>query len=187
MSIQRIYIKNMVCPRCIEAVREIFVSFGYPSANVLLGAVEIKDDLIDLSSLEENLSERGFELIREKDEELLVKTKSAVIQLIHYLDENPNLMNSAWLEEHLNERYQKISKHFSKKTGQTLEKYIIQHKIERAKELISYDQLSVKEIATKIGYKSVAHLSRQFKDLTKMSITEYKNSNVSTRINLDKI
>lgn len=177
----------MVCPRCIEAVRDILGSIGHPNVEVELGVAIVPQEDLDLNSLAIMLKERGFELIKDKDEELLVKTKSAVVQLIHYLDENPSVMNSVWLENNLEENYQRISKNFSKMSGQTLEKYIIQHKIERAKELISYHDLSLEEITRKIGYKSLSHLSKQFKEVTKMSLTEYKNSSTSDRIELDKI
>lgn len=189
MKSKRIYIiKNMVCQRCIEAVEEIFNKHPTDKTNVVLGKVEtlILEDFDD-ELLANNLRERGFEVVKSKEEILLEKTKVAVVKLVHYLSENPNITTSVWLEKELGESYQKISRTFSKVNNITLEKFIIQHKVEKTKELIQYGQLSFEDIACNLGYKSLSHLSAQFKDLAGMSLSEFKKSENRKRNKLEDL
>lgn len=181
-------IKHMVCQRCIEAVEEIFEASNAELKAIDLGEVTALVAMdFDDEALAQNLEKRGFELVEDKEEVLVEKTKAAIVKLVHYLESKPNLTNSVWLEEELSESYQKISRTFSKITDTTVEKYLILQKIERAKELISYHELSFDEISFKLGYKSLSHLSNQFKEITGFSLTQYKNDQNQSRTKIDEI
>lgn len=178
----------MVCPRCIEAVTEVCEQFELEILEIQLGSVEVLvPDNLNEKALVETFRNRGFDLVVSKDEILVEKTKAAIVKLVHVMEETPVLTNSSWLEEELNESYQKISKTFSKLTGTTIEKYLISHKIERTKEFIQYGELSFEEIAMKLGYKSLSHLSKQFKEVENLSLTEYKKNHLSDRNSLEKL
>lgn len=178
----------MVCPRCIEAVEEIFAGLNLSIKEISLGVVKTFVPIsFDDTSLIEVLQSRGFDLVKSKEEILVEKTKAAIVKLVHQLEENPLITNSVWLEDELQENYQKISRTFSSITNTTLEKYLILHKIERAKELIQYNQLAFEAIAYKLGYKSLSHLSNQFKEVENMSLSEFKKRHESNRKGLEDI
>jgi len=181
-------IKNMVCQRCIEAVVEVFQQLEISPSKVELGKVEtlVSDDFNE-DNLAAKLQSRGFDLVKSKEEVLVEKTKAAIVKLVHYLEENPLVTNSIWLENELNENYQKISKNFSALTGLTLEKYLISHKMEKVKELIQYRELSFEHIALKLGYKSLSHLSKQFKEVEKLSLTDFKKNKPKDRNKLENL
>ena len=178
----------MVCPRCIEAVEEIFLNLNMANSDVQLGIVKTTlPENFDEEILLKELQARGFDLVKSKEEVLAEKTKAAIVKLVHQLEENPLITTSVWLEKELNESYQKISRNFSLLTGHTLEKYLILHKIERVKELIQYNQLTFESIAFKLGYKSLSHLSNQFKEIENVSLSEFKKNNESNRKGLEDI
>ena len=178
----------MVCQRCIEAVVEVFEQLNETPTKIELGKVEtlVQDDFDELV-LADKLQARGFDLVKSKDEILVEKTKAAIVKLIHILEENPLITNSVWLEKELDENYQKISRTFSKTTGITVEKFLISHKIERVKELIQYKELSFEEIANKLGYKSLSHLSKQFKEIENISLSDFKKNKANERNKLENL
>lgn len=183
-----LYIKNMVCPRCISAVEGVFENLNIPVKSVVLGQVTPKETL-NSSVVEEvrhNLKGLGFELIDDKRKQLVEQIKSVIVQSVHHKDDEPLKKNlSDILSEEVGYEYKYLSTLFSEMTGTTIEKFQIKHKIERVKELIAYDQLSLKEIAFQLGYSSEAYLSNQFKKVTGFSPTHFKQ--IGKRTSLDKI
>lgn len=177
---EKIYIKHMVCPRCIKAVDEVFRAKGIFPVSVELGLVQIeKGDLMKdaLEEIRDKLSRDGFELIDDKKSLLLEQVKTKVIDTIHHSGKIDLQINwSSFLADVLDTDYNTISHLFSAVEGITLEHYIILQKIEKVKELIFYDELSIKEISFRLGYSSVAHLSSQFKKVTGFTPTQFKKS-----------
>lgn len=186
-----INIKNMVCPRCISAVQGIFDELGVKVDAVHLGQASISKELNpeQLSKLDKLLLQNGFERIDDKKAKLLESIKTAVIDHIHHQDHfSLNVNWSDFLSEKLGYDYQYLSVLFSSVAGITLEQYVIKQKIEKVKEYLIYDQLSVKEIAFKLGYSSVAHLSSQFKKVTGMTPSTFKQSrDLDARQSLDSL
>jgi AraC-like DNA-binding protein len=181
-------IKNMVCDRCIQTVKRILKDNNLQVQAIQLGEVVVKEEdaIIPKERLEWQLRDVGFELIYNKDEQLVALTKAALIELLREIESgNINLKLSVLLAERLGTSYQTISRTFSSVTGETIEKYFLKLKIERVKELISYDELTLSEIAWKLGYSSVQHLSTQFKTVTGFTVSQYKDSEASNRQELD--
>lgn len=187
-------IKNMVCDRCIMVVDEVLRGRGFRVDDVQLGEAVISPppDAEELAGLEQELGMKGFELVRERREELATAVKS---ELINYLDlvvshqENatrPPLL-SAYLAGKLHRSYATLSRSFTASEGITIEKYLIRLRIERVKELLSYDELTLSQIAWRLGYSSVQHLSGQFRQVVGMPVSQYKNSGASSRRQLDNI
>ncbi len=189
---QSIHIKNMVCDRCIMVVDQIFKEAGVDTANITLGEVTLASVGIteqQQEAIDTSLIKSGFERIDDKKSRLLEQMKASVIEVIHHHEAFENNINwSVYLSEKLHYDYNYLSSLFSSITGITLEQYIIRQKVEKVKELLFYDELSVKEIAYKLGYSSVAHLSSQFKKVTGLTPTAFKESRQTTTRNpLDKI
>jgi len=190
MSKSVLHIKNMVCPRCISAVENTFTKLNIPFAKVELGKAEvnINEENIDFITLDKELKEIGFELIYTNSDKIIEQIKNLVIEFIYnYEDKEIKVNFSDYLSENLKYDYSHISKIFSDREGLTIEKYIILQKIERVKELISYNQLNFSEIAFKLNYSSPAHLSKQFKEVTGQTLSQYKNSKNKQRSTLDKV
>jgi len=186
----RFFIKNMVCNRCIMVVQQVFQGLNHPPVHISLGEVEtatpIEND--ELDSLREKLTGFGFELIDDAKSQLIEKIKTLVIELIRYKNEEDIKVNySAYIESKLNKDYNYLSNLFSEVTGTTIEKYIINQKIERVKELLVYDELSLSQIAWKLGYCSVSALSAQFKKITGLTPKHFKHIKDNKRIPLDKV
>ena len=175
-----LYIKNMVCQRCVQAVGEALSSIGLHAIKIELGEVHVKEpDLSQeqLAALDKALEERGFERIDDRKGRLIESIKNKVIKMIHHADHVDRKYNwSTQLAEELNYDYNYLSNLFSSVEGITLEHYIIRQKIEKVKELLFYDELSLSEISHKLGYSSVAHLSGQFKKITGLTPSELKKS-----------
>lgn len=184
-------IKNMVCDRCIRTVREALEKAGEQVMHADLGRVAINNEPDEqrLQELARLLEANGFELIGDRKEALVDYMKTLVIEEVQHLKgRKPEGMNfSEFLAQKTGYEYSYISHLFSSETGQTLEQYIIAQRIEKAKEWLSYNELSVSEIAWKLGYSSVAHLSNQFKKVTGLSPAAFKNSKEMRRIPLDKV
>jgi AraC-like DNA-binding protein len=178
----------MVCNRCIMAVEDILKRNGLEAIHISLGEVVLSTEEVD-SSIYQILSKDfmaiGFELIEDKKTVLVEKVKAAIIALVHEKDANLKTNLSGYLNEKLHEDYTVLASSFSTLTGNTIEKYFIQQKLERAKELISYGELTLSEIAFQLNYSSVAHLSAQFKKELGITPTAFKNK--SDRKTLDKI
>lgn len=184
-------IKNMVCDRCISTIREIFNSLGIEIQSIQLGTVvttgiEPNQDLV--STLNDILVKAGFEVIEDKNEKISNEIKSLMISLVRsdeHLIEKFKL--SEYLSEKLGKDYNSLSATFSSTESSTIEKYFIIQKIEYVKELLEYNELTLSEIAYKIGYSSVSHLSSQFKNVTGVTPTEYKTLPAKDRLPLDKL
>ena len=184
------YIKNMVCNRCIMVVQQVFERLGYPPARIALGEVETAKPIRDeaLAELRQSLIGFGFELIDDTKSQLIEKIKTLVIELIRYKKEEEIKVNySAYIESKLNRDYTYLSNLFSEVTGVTIEKYIINQKIERVKELLVYDELTLSEIAWELGYSSAAYLSVQFKKVTGLTPGHFKQIKDNKRKPLDEV
>ena len=175
-----LYIKNMVCNRCVLVVNQELEKLGLHPEKVSLGEVELKEDHLSeqvLNQLDSSLSSLGFERMDDRKAKLIESIKNKVINLIHHSDPKNRKFNwSTLLAEALHHDYNYLSSLFSSVEGITLEQYIIRQKIERVKELLFYDELNLSEIADELGYSSVAHLSGQFKKVTGLTPSELKKS-----------
>jgi AraC-like DNA-binding protein len=166
----------MVSNRCKMMVKDELKKLGLHYIIVDLGVVEIMEDINDETRtlLKSNLLESGLELMDDKRAILIEKVKNVIIQMIHYADEPIKVTFSEYLSEKLNQNYTYLANLFSEVQGTTIEQFMILHKVERIKELIIYDELNITEIAWKMNYSSVAHLSTQFKKVTGLSPSHFK-------------
>jgi len=185
----KIFIKNMVCNRCISAVSKIFEDAGIDAAKINLGEVELKSVISEetLRKIENSLSENGFERIKDSSVQLTEKIKNLIITEISNLDISENFVLSEFLSSQLHKDYSLISKTFSQNENVTLEQYYILQKIEKVKEILFYNEFTLTEISAKLGYKSVQHLSAQFRNITGFSPTEFKKLKINNRKALDLI
>ncbi len=181
----------MVSNSCIKLVKQDLEQTGFIEVlHIELGLAEIQFDaqVINFQGIDALLKRNGFELLNDKNARLVEQIKTSVIQLVYYGNNNSSIMrNSDFLSEKLAHTYLHLSKVFSERTGTTLEKYIILIKIEKIKELISYDQLTLSEIAYEMGYSSVQYLSNQFKQITGYTVSSYKSLKNKDRRTLDSI
>lgn len=184
-----IHIKNMVCPRCIVAVSSILEELGIPHTSVKLGEVELVSALgsKEKNTLSKKLRDAGFSLINDRKSQLIEQMKSLVVLKIHHSHEELDIKWPDFISDRLNLDYKYLSSLFSSVESITFEQYIINQKIERVKELIAYNELSLSEIAFKLNYSSVAYLSNQFKKVTGMTPSLFKNSVNRNRKSLDEI
>lgn len=184
-----LHVKNMVCPRCVMVVRQTLEELGFKVVEVELGqAVVQTDESIPLDQVEEKFKEYGFELIRGRHRQLVEQIKTLLIRYVQkseHAEESPKLSN--YLSKELHQNYSSLSSAFSESEDTTIEKYVIHLKIERVKELLSYGEMTLSEIAYRLNYSSVAYLSNQFKQITGMSVTDYKKARDSFRKPLDGI
>jgi len=185
----RIYIKNMVCDRCKMAVRSEFEQLGLLPLSVELGEVELSRELTETEKqqVSTRFEELGFELIDDKKSQLIERVKNLIIELIHHSDENLNVNLSDYLTQHIPLEYNYVSHLFSEIDGTTIEKFYITQRIERVKELLVYDELSLSEIAYQMGYSSVAYLSAQFKKVVGHTPSQFKNNKELKRKPLDQL
>jgi AraC-like DNA-binding protein len=179
----------MVCTRCKAAVKSELKNLGLHYSYVDLGEAEILEELTDdlHSKLSEALIKNGLELMNDKKSILVEKIKTTIIELIHYTDDQIKVNLSDYLSEKLNYNYTYLSNLFTETKGVTIEKYYLSHRIEKAKELLVYDELNLSEIAYKLHYSSVAHLSNQFKKMTGLTPSHFKNLKHKKRITLGKL
>lgn len=166
----------MVCSRCKMVVKTELIKSGFHPLDVKLGEVEIQEELNEENKkqLNQTLLSFGFELIDDKKYRLIEKIKNTIIELVHYSDEQLKTNFSEHIAQKLHHDYNYLSNLFSDIEGTTIEKYFISQKIEKVKELIVYDELSLSEIAIKMNYSSVSHLSKQFKKITGLTPTHFK-------------
>jgi YesN/AraC family two-component response regulator len=185
----KLFIKNMVCNRCIMVVQSELEHAGYPPLKVQLGEAELKEELS--ADQREKLGSRmkvlGFEIIDDSRGKLIEKIKQTIIQLVHHSRENLRMNYSDYIASQLNRDYGYLSGLFSEVEGITIEKYIIQQKIEKVKELLVYNELTLSEIAYQMGYSSVAHLSGQFKKITGLTPSHFKQVKENKRKPIDLI
>lgn len=183
-----LHIKNMVCSRCQKVVRRELESLGLHPLTVELGQVTLqeKEEDIDKNALEKSLAMHGFGLLDDKKAKVIEKIKRTIIETVHH-GSSANSNYSTILSQQTQLDYTYLSSLFSSNEGVTIEKYIILQRIERVKELLIYDELSLKEIAYQLGYSSVAHLSNQFKKITGITPSSYKKLQENNRKPLDEI
>lgn len=185
----KLYIKYMVSNRCKMMVKEEFKKLGLHFILVDLGEIEIMEELTEdqKTTLKEALLVSGLELMDDKKAILIEKIKNVIIEMIHHTEEIIKTNFSDYLSEKLNHDYTYLSNLFSEVQGITIAQFIINHKIERIKELIIYDELSITQIAWKMNYSSVAHLSNQFKKTTGLSPSHFKQMRDLRRIPIEDI
>ena len=185
----KLYIKNMVCSRCKMMVKSVLEKAGLQPVSVYLGEVEIKEtpDSAQLKQLKSSLNDLGFELIDDQKSRLIEQIKTLIIRHIHHTETQSPLKLSALLASKLNYDYVYLSNLFSAVEGTTIEKYYIAQRIEKAKELLVYNELSLSEIAFQLGYSSVAYLSSQFKQVTGMTPSVFKTLQGNKRRNIEDI
>jgi len=185
----KIYIKYMVSTRCKIVVKEELKKLGLHFILVELGEVEIMENISteQVGQLKVALNHSGLELIDDKRAILIEKIKAVITEMIHYSDELPKVNYSEYISRKLDYDYTYLSNLFSEVRGITIQQYIIVHKIERAKELILYDELNLTEISYKLHYSSVAHLSNQFKKVTGLSPSHFRNLKDRRRSPIEEI
>lgn len=184
----KLYIKYMVSNRCKMLVREELKKLGLHFI-VNMGEVEIMENITDeqREQIRLALRESGLELMDDKKAMLIEKIKTIIIEMVHYTDELPKSNFSDYLSEKLNHDYTYLANLFSEYQGTTIEKFIIIHKIERVKELIIYNEVNLTEIAWMMHYSSVAHLSNQFKKITGLTPSHFKQLKVKSRSPIEDI
>jgi len=185
----KLFIKYMVSNRCKMAVKEELKKLGLHFILVELGEVDIMEVLTkdQLEQLKAGLLVSGLELMDDKRSVLIEKIKNAVIEMVHHSEEGLKINFSNYLSEKLNHDYTYMANLFSEVQGTTIAKFIISHKIERIKELMIYDELNITEIAWKMNYSSVAHLSNQFKKVTGLSPSHFKQLKDKRRSPLEEV
>lgn len=179
----------MVCRHCVDAVERLLASHGIEDAEVTLGLARIPDsemDKLPLEKFDEELAADGFERIVDRNAMIVENIKKIIIRHVRIERDCP-LNLSACLEKHMDISYDTASRIFSANEGRTIEKYFIAQKIELVKELMSYNQMSVSEIADLTGYSSVSHLSRQFKEFTGLTPSQYLRQGLNDRIPISQI
>lgn len=184
-----LYIKYMVSNRCKQAVKEDLKRLGLHFIVVDLGEVEIMESLTESQRevLKMTLHSSGFELMDDKRAILIEKIKNAIIELVHNAEEGIKTNFSDYLSEKLDHNYTYLANLFSEVQGTTIEQFMISHKIEKIKELIIYGELNISEIAWKMNYSSVAHLSNQFKKMTGLSPSHFKQLKEKRRRPFDEM
>lgn len=185
----KLYIKYMVSIRCKMMVKSELEKLGLHYGSVELGDVEVKENITaeQRNRLKTALLRSGLELMDDQKAMLIEKIKNVIVEMVHYADDPPKTNFSDYLSEKLDYDYTYLANMFSETTGTTIEKYIIAHKIERVKELLLYDELNLSEISYKLNYSSVAHLSNQFKKVTGLTPSFFKQLKRKKRITLDNV
>ncbi len=180
----------MVCPRCIKVVTEELQRLGQPVLNVSLGEALLEEEPSEkgLALIKHALSANGFELLEDKKTEVAEQIKHTIIELIRSGGAEHLQVNlSDYLAKTLDKDYTYLSSLFSAEEGTTIARYVVLQKVERCKELLSYEELTLSQIADRLGYSSVAHLSNQFKQITGQTPSEYKKDTAHPRKPLDKV
>jgi AraC-like DNA-binding protein len=170
-------------------VASVLETLGLAYKSIELGEIQLVEPISESEreALKTELHRSGLELMDDKKVMLIEKAINIIVEMVHYSDEFPNVNFSTFLSEKLNQDYHKIAELFSRTKGITIEQFIILHKIERVKELIMYDELSLTEISYKLHYSSVAHLSNQFKKVTGLTPTFFKSLSKKNRKNLEDL
>lgn len=185
----KLYIKYMVSIRCKMMVKSELDKLGLKYGIVDLGEVEVKEQITDQQreQLKTALLKSGLVLMDDKKAMLIEKIKNIIVEMVHYEDELPKTKNSDYISEKLGHDYTYLANLFSEATGITIEQFIIAHKIERVKELLLYDELNLTEISYRLNYSSVAHLSNQFKKVTGLTPTFFKQLKRKRRTPLEDV
>lgn len=179
----------MVSLRCKMLVKEELNKLGLKYLTIELGSVDVLEGMSETQRLllRENLLKSGLVLLDDKKSILIERIKNLVIEMIHYTDELPTTKYSEYISAKLGYDYTYLANTFSEVKGITIQQYIILHKIEKVKELLLYDELSLTEISNKLNYSSVAHLSAQFKKITDLTPTFFKQLKQSRKQNHEDI
>ena len=179
----------MVCNRCILLVQNELDKLGIEANNIKLGEITLKKDLTtkEREALENVLDPLGFQVIDDKKSRMIEKIKNVIIDLVHHQDNDVKTNLSDVLSDALHNDYNYLSNLFSDIEGTTIEKYFIAQKVEKVKELLVYDELSLSEIADRMNYSSVAYLSNQFKKVTGLTPSHFKQIREDKRKPLDKV
>lgn len=188
-AMMKLYIKYMVSLRCKIMVREELKKLGINYVVVDLGVVELFEDISEeqCEQFGKNLHKLGLELLDDKKTILVERVKNVIIEMIHYSDELPKINYSEYICEKLGYNYTYLSNLFTEVKGITLQQYIIMHRIERAKELLLYDELNISEISYRLQYSSVAHFSNQFRKITGLNPSFYKKLKQKRKGNLEDL
>lgn len=181
----------MVCDRCVMTVRQVLEDLGHKVESVKLGQAEISEQLNEeqLNTTDKKLREKGFELIKENSKALVEQVKTELINYLEHIEkeEEPKKL-SEYLSEQLHHNYSYMSNQFSAQEDLTIEQHLIHLKIERVKELLTYEEMTLSEIAWKLNYSSVQYLSNQFKKVTGETVSHFrKHMNAGSRQSLDAI
>ncbi|MBC6990907.1 MULTISPECIES: helix-turn-helix domain-containing protein [Hymenobacter] len=189
MKTTLLHIKNMVCPRCIEAVHHLLEQAGYRPTQVTLGQAQLdRTTPADPAAVAPMLREAGFDLLMGRGEQLTEQIKGALAEYLEHLrTARMPLTTSAFLTDRFAATYSHLSKVFSRTANLTIEKYLIRLKIERVKEMLSYGELTLSEIADQMRYSSGQHLSNQFRQVTGRSVSEFRRDMMPKRLSLDKL
>lgn len=186
---ETVYVKNMVCQRCVMVVGQLLQQVGAAAAEIRLGEIDLARpmSLPQRDEFKHLLQEAGFEWIDDKKSRLIAQMKAEIVRWVHYTDRPPHVNLSEWLSRTLNCDYSYLSGLFSEVEGTTIEKYFILQKVEKVKELLVYDELTLSEIAFQLHYSSAAHLSSQFKKVTGLTPSHFKQIKENRRLPLDKV
>jgi len=179
----------MVCGRCKMVVKSEFEKLGLHTTSVELGEVELQDPITESQKeiLLKNLQTLGFDFIDDKKSKTIEKIKNLIVDLVHHKNNDLKVNLSDYLVENLNQDYSTLSNLFSEVENTTIEKYFISQKIEKVKELLIYNELSLSEIADMLNYSNVAHLSNQFKKITGFTPTYFKQLKDKKRIQIENL
>lgn len=178
----------MVCNRCKMVVQNEITKIGLHPVHVELGEAEVEEITAEQKTiLSQNLQSFGFELIDDKKSRLIEKIKNEIVKLVHHNGEQPKVNFSEHISRQLNHDYNYLSNLFSDVEGTTIEQYFIAQKIERVKELLVYDELSLSEISVQMNYSSVSHLSKQFKKVTGLTPSHFKELKERKRTPIEEL
>jgi len=179
----------MVCGRCKMVVKSEFEKLGLHTISVELGEVELQDPITESQKevLLKNLQALGFDFIDDKKSKTIEKIKNLIVDLVHHRNNDLKVNLSDYLVENLNQDYSTLSNLFSEVENTTIEKYFISQKIEKVKELLIYNELSLSQIADILNYSNVAHLSNQFKKITGFTPTYFKQLKDKKRIQIENL
>lgn len=185
----KLCIKNMVCPRCILVVRQELAKLGIYTDKVELGYVEFKDEIqpSQLEAIASHLEPLGFELLHDPKNKQVEEIKNRLIQKLQGEKLEEHFSIKKYLSQYIGKEYSYASKLFSQREGITIEQYFILLKLEKVKELITYGELTLNEIAWKLGYSSVQHLSSQFKRVLGVSTRAFKSTLMAGRKAIDQV
>jgi len=189
MEIKTLYIKNMVCNRCILVVQTIFERLGFQPKIITLGKVTLIQPITatEQAQLKTQLFLLGFELLEDKKSQLIENIKGLIIELIQEKNNHLSTTLSHYLSKKLQYDYNYLSNLFSESSSKTIEQFYIHQKVEKVKELLTYEELSVKEISYQLHYSSVAHLSKQFKKITGLTTTQFRQLKEKKRKSIDNL
>ena len=185
----KLHIKNMVCSRCKMAIASVLDQIEVQPQSVELGEVQLQEEIDKekLKQFQKAINQLGFELLDDRNSQLIEKTKTIITKLVQEQNATLSTNLSNYLAEKVDYDYNSLSNLFSELEGITIEKYFILHKIERVKELLVYDELSLKEIAFLLNYSSLPHLSAQFKSVTGFAPREFRKLFGNNRKSLDSL